>query len=71
MKIRQSHNKSNVSIIKSENNEVNELINSRNMQLANIKQTISIIISQNYSLFDSVRLIADFKNVIINISFMK
>jgi len=71
LKIRQSHNKSNVSIIKSENNEVNELINSRNMQLANIKQTISIIISQNYSLFDSVRLIADFKNVIINISFMK
>jgi len=65
-KQKQSRSKSVVNIIKSENNESNELMNSRNMQYANIKQAVGLIISQNLSLFDSVRLIADLKNACKN-----
>jgi len=35
------------------------------MQYANIKHSVSLIISQNLSLFDSIRLIADLKHVMI------
>jgi len=59
-KQKQSHNKSLVSVIKSDNND-NDEINTR-MNIANVKQAVSIIISQNLSLFDSVRLIADLKH---------
>jgi len=35
------------------------------MQFANIKQAVSLIILQNLSLFDSIRLIADLKHVML------
>jgi len=60
-KNRQSHNKSTVSIIKSDNNESEEFMNSR-VNIGNTKQIIRNIISQNISLFDSMRIIADLKH---------
>jgi len=69
-KKRQSHNKSTVSIIKSDNNESEEFMNSR-VNIGNTKQIIRNIISQNISLFDSMRIIADLKHVMIRNKYIK